>query len=45
MEFCFEKIMATLNEILNEKESPICRMFCGFLVSVETAFIPSVEEI
>ena len=45
MEFCFQKVVATLNETLNEKEGPICRMFCDFFfVSVETAFIPSVGK-
>ena len=44
MEFCFQQVVATLNETLNEKEGPICRMFCDFFVSVETAFIVSVAK-
>ena len=44
MEFCFQQVVATLNETLNEKKGPIGRMFCKFFVSVENAFTVSVAK-
>ena len=44
LEFCFQKVVAILNETLAEKTGPICWIFCDFSVSVETTFIPSVVE-
>ena len=45
MEFCFQQVVATLNETLNEKKGPICRMFCKFFVTVENAFTVSSENL
>ena len=44
MEFCFQKVVATLNETLNEKEGPICRMFCDFFCECRDCFYPINRE-